>query len=91
MVGASRGLQAVFYVLELFREGDAGEKHRLRSLGYEASSEDQALLYAQAFLRNVTFDDERPTLCLIKKVGGKVLRIVSAQSSVSQTAKQEAP
>jgi hypothetical protein len=91
MLGAGRGLGAVFYVLEFFREDEAGEKHRLRSLGYEASSEDRALLYAQAFLRNVTIDNERPTLCLIKKVGGKVLGNVSAQSPVSQTAKQEAP
>jgi hypothetical protein len=81
----------VFYVLEFFREDEAGEKRRLQSQGYEAYSEERAVLYAQVFLRNVIVQDERPTLCLVKKVGGKVLKIVSAQSPVAQTAKQETP
>jgi hypothetical protein len=75
--------------LSFFREDEAGEKHRLRSFGYEAPSEENAMRYAQAFLRNVTVRDKQPTVCLVKNVGGKVLSIVSAQSTVMQGTKQE--
>ena len=81
----------MFYVLEFFREDEAGVRHRLRSSGYEAPSEERAARYAQAFLRNVTVQDKKPDVCLIKNVGGKVLSIVSAQSPATQTAKQEMP
>src|ERR1700722_10661456 len=40
-----------------------------------------------AFLRNVIVQDKTPTICLVKDVGGKVLNIVSAQSTVTQAAK----
>jgi hypothetical protein len=81
----------MFYVLEFFREDEAGVRHRLRSSGYEAPSEERVLRYAQAFLRNVAVQDKQPDLCLIKNVGGKVLSTVSAQSPATQAAKQEAP
>ena len=50
----------MFYVLEFFREDEAGVRHRLRSSGYEAPSEERALRYAQAFLRNVAVQDQKP-------------------------------
>jgi hypothetical protein len=81
----------VFYVLEFFHEDEAGERHRLRSLGYEAQFEENAVHYAQAFLRNVTVRDKKPTVCLLKTLGGEILSIVSAQSTDTQAAKQETP
>jgi hypothetical protein len=60
-------------------------------MGYETRSEENVLRYAQAFLRNVTVQDKIPTVCLVKNVGGKILNIVSAHSTVTQAAKQKAP
>lgn len=77
----------MFYVLEFFLEDGSGERHRLRSIGYEAQSEENVVRYASAFLRNVIVQDKKPTICLVKDVGGKVLNIVSAQSTVTQAAK----
>jgi hypothetical protein len=70
----------VFYVLEFFLEHGSGEKLRLQTLGHEATSEARAIEYAQAFLRNVTIEDRRPNLCLVKSVGGKVLNILASPS-----------
>jgi hypothetical protein len=56
-------------------------------MGYEAQSEENVVRYASAFLRNVIVQDKKPTICLVKDVGGKVLNIVSAQSTVTQAAK----
>jgi hypothetical protein len=81
----------MFYVLEFFREDETGVRHRLRPSGYETPSEERVLRYAQAFLRNVAVQDQKPDLCLIKNVGGKVLNVVSAQSPATQTAQQETP
>jgi hypothetical protein len=81
----------MFYVLEFFREDEAGVRHRLRSSGYEAPSEERAVQYARAFLRNVIVQDKQPDLCMIKNVGGKVLNVVSAQSPATQAAQQETP
>jgi hypothetical protein len=79
----------MFYVLEFFREDEAGEKHRLQSFGYETPSEDLVIRYAGAYLRNVTVQDEIPTVCLVKSIGGKVISVVSAQSPTTQDARQE--
>jgi hypothetical protein len=79
----------MFYVLEFFREDEAGVRQRLRSSGYEAPSEERAVQYAQAFLRNVTVQGQTPDVCLIKNVGGKVLSVVLAQAPASAAAKQE--
>jgi hypothetical protein len=90
----------VFYVLEFFLENASRDRLRLQTLGHEATSEARAIEYAQAFLKNVTIEDQRPNLCLVKNVGGKVLNILASpsmttdngfrdKSSAKQIAKQE--
>jgi hypothetical protein len=90
----------VFYVLEFFLEHVSGEKLRLQTLGHEATSEARAIEYAQAFLKNVAIEDQRPNLCLVKSVGGKVLNVLASpsltmgdglldKSPVTQAARQE--
>jgi hypothetical protein len=79
----------MLYVVKSFCEDDAGERRRLRSLGYEAPSEERAVRYAQAFLRNATVHGKQPTVCLVKNLGGKVVSVVSAQSPAMQADKQK--
>lgn len=74
----------LLYVLEFFREDMAEGMTRLKTFGHEAEAEPEAIVYARAFLNNVTIEDKRPTVCLLKNVSGKVLSVVAAPASAGE-------
>jgi hypothetical protein len=88
MVNAVQGAVGMFYVLEFFREDEDGDRRKLQSLRYEAPSDEQAVRYAKAFLRNVTVQDKSLSDCRII-TGAKVLSVAHFQST--RSAGQELP